>query len=827
MRHLLLGIVFCFGCLLCRPSLSYAQYDKKNLEAKRIQTAPDVDGFLTESVWNDAPIAGGFVMDSPTPGIPLSQNTEVRVLYDHEAMYIGISCFDNNPDSIYSQLSGRDGSGNTDYCGVTFSCYRDGINGFTFITNAKGEQYDARMSSDGEDVSWNAVWYCKTKITSQGWFAEFKIPFAAIRFPDKPEQLWNINFVREVRRHRHHGYWNGVDPMLPGFLTQMGTLTGIKNIKPPRRIFFYPYTSSYYNVSPDASGKNRGSFSYNAGLDMKFGLSDAFTLDATLVPDFGQTISDQQILNLSAYEIQFADNRQFFIEGTELFSKAGVFYSRRIGFDSPFRSSDAFNKLKQNERLIENPSKDHVVNAIKISGRDKKNLGIGFFNAVTAPSYASARDTITGEVRKIGTSALTNYNVFVLDQILPNNSYVSIINTSVMRAGEDYDVDVLASEFEVRNKENKYSISGSGALNSKFGKSFSGPEVKNDNGFKQSVQLNKIDGQFRWALGEATESDTYDPTDLGFLAANNSARYWAMSSYNIYKPFGRFNNFWSNLYANYNQLYNPNHFTSLEFSADGGITTRKFQTWGFDWSYNPIRGFDYFEPRVWGRYFRTYKSNLTGVWFSSDYRKKVALDASIYVSMYENKDRRMFNWRVAPRFRLNDHLFITYVYSFQSHIRDIGFAYNFEDGLATKPLFGIRDVISHTNVLNVKYAFNPYMTLNTRVRHYWGYTKFREFRSLLEDGYLGETSAKASNQSFNSFTIDMIYSWIFRPGSELSIVWKNAIIDFRDVVPSSLVNDLDYTVSLPQNNTISLKLIYFLDYHMLADRLAGKNRMVN
>lgn len=808
--------VFIMLMIACCPAL-LSQYEDKSISAIKISDPPKIDGVLDEFFWSEAPAATGFVIDNPHPGKPLEQNTEVKIAYDDEAIYIGFFSYDESPDSILRQLSGRDQSGNTDYCGITFSCYRDGINGFAFMVTPNGEQYDARMENDGEDLSWNAVWYCKTKINDKGWVAEFKIPFAALRFPESAEQVWNINFVREIRRNRHHAFWRGVDPLVPGILTQMGTLTGIKDVETPKRIFLYPYASSYYNTYEDENGNLNSSFSYNAGLDLKLGLSDAFTMDATLIPDFGQTISDQQILNLSAFEVQFTDNRQFFTEGTELFSKGGLFYSRRIGFESPFRSGLLYSQLKENETIVDQPSKDQIINAIKISGRDKRKLGVGFFNAVTSASLATVQDTITGAQRKIQTSTLTNYNVFVLDQILPNNSFVSLINTSVLRGGEDYDVNVLGSSFELRNKANHFSVSGSGAFNAKYGPAFSQTNTRNDNGFRQDISLNKLSGNFTFNLGQFSMSDTYDPTDLGFLQANNSVGYYLYSEYNIYSPFGRFNRFWSNLSLNYNNLYRPYTFTNFNMNSEGGITTKKFNTYGFILESAPVRGYDYFEPRVWGRVFKTYRYVLGGLWYSSDYRKKVAIDLGVWYSDFENQSRYRFNWRVAPRFRFNDHLFVTYVYSYQSHQADLGFAYAFEDSEGQMPLFGERDVISHTNVLNLKYAFNPVMTLNTRVRHYWGYTEFNKFYTLLQDGELAPSTNSSGNQSFNSFTIDLVYTWIFTPGSELSLVWKNSITDFAADVPERLTEDIDYTFSRPQNNSYSIKLIYFLDYRAVAN----------
>jgi hypothetical protein len=222
---------------------------------------------------------------------------------------------------------------------------------------------------------------------------------------------------------------------------------------------------------------------------------------------------------------------------------------------------------------------------------------------------------------------------------------------------------------------------------------------------------------------------------------------------------------------------------------------------------------------VWGRSFRTYSNAMFYAWYSSDYRKKIAIDIGSGYGFYKDRSRFKYNFRIAPRLRFNDHLFLTYVYSYQSHFNDIGFAYAFEDEEGLMPLFGKRDVISHTNVLTLKYAMNAFAVLNARVRHYWGYTVFNEYYSLAEDGEVLPTSETGSNQNFNSFTVDMVFTWIFTPGSELSLVWKNSITDFNNKVPSSLPVDMEYTLGLPPDNSYSLKVIWFVDYHAVHHRL--------
>ena len=162
------------------------QYETRSIDAVRAELTPKIDGLLDEVCWQTAPVSSDFIMDSPTPGAPLSQKTEVRVMYHDDAVYIGIMCFDNSPDSILHELCGRDKFCNTDFAGVIFSCYRDGMNGFAFYCTPNGEQYDARVDNNGEDETWNAVWYSKAKIVQNGWSLELKIPYAAIRFPKTP-----------------------------------------------------------------------------------------------------------------------------------------------------------------------------------------------------------------------------------------------------------------------------------------------------------------------------------------------------------------------------------------------------------------------------------------------------------------------------------------------------------------------------------------------------------------------------------------------------------------------------------------------------------------
>ncbi|MDI1304006.1 MAG: DUF5916 domain-containing protein, partial [bacterium] len=192
------------------------------------------------------------------------------------------------------------------------------------------------------------------------------------------------------------------------------------------RLFLLPYSSFYVNA-----GKGQKTYgTIKGGLDIKYGINDAFTLDMILIPDFGQTKYDDQILNLGPFEQQFNENRPFFTEGTDLFSKGNLLYSRRIG-GRPSSSPT----ISSNEEIIENPSSVNLINALKVSGRTKDGLGVGILNAVTEKTYASIQNNDTQEIRKEVVEPLSNFNVLVLDQRFRKNSSVSFINTNVTRNG--------------------------------------------------------------------------------------------------------------------------------------------------------------------------------------------------------------------------------------------------------------------------------------------------------------------------------------------------------------------------------------------------------
>ena len=373
-------------------------------------------------------------MFEPDNGNPISNDkkTEVKVLYDNNAIYISALLYDNEPLKIQKEITNRDVFGVSDHFSVYINGFNDGQQDFRFFVSAAGVQMDCLAIEDSEDFTWDAIWDSEVTLTEFGWVVEMKIPYAALRFSKADKQTWGLNFMREIKRDVQKYTWNKIDTKIGAVIPQAGILQGIESIQTPTRLFLIPYSSAYYQQSDIGSDTT-----LKAGLDIKYGINDSFTLDAILVPDFGQTKFDNAILNLEPFEQQLEENRPFFTEGTDLFSKGNLFYSRRIGGAPSTEPATA-----SNEEITNYPSTVDLLNAVKISGRTEKGLGIGFLNAVTEKTKATILNNDTGEVRKEVIEPLTNYNMLVLDQRFNQNSSVTFVNANTTRNGSFRDANV-------------------------------------------------------------------------------------------------------------------------------------------------------------------------------------------------------------------------------------------------------------------------------------------------------------------------------------------------------------------------------------------------
>ena len=804
-----------------------AQSSQKILNAQRTTAVIKIDGNLDEVVWKNAVPATDFIEWRPDFGKPedASTKTIVYILYDNTSVYVGGYCYERTKDSISKELVGRDVIGVNDFLGVIFDTYNDKINGVGFYVTPYGEQFDAKYSNsptNGEDETWNAVWNSASKVHADGWSFEMRIPYSALRFSNRDNQSWGLNFTRRRNKTGQQYMWNPVNPKVNGFINQEGLWTGIEKIHPPLRLSFSPYLSAYLNHYPnETSGVKDWTSSLNGGMDVKYGISEGFTLDVTLIPDFGQVQSDNQVLNLSPFEVKYNEYRSFFTEGTDLFNKGDLFYSRRIGgqpidYYNVQDTSITGNHIRTGEHFLKNPLESKLINGTKISGRTSKGLGMGFFNAITQPMYAEVEDS-AGVKRNIKTNPLTNYNVIVLDQTLKNNSAVTLINTNVTRNSGYYNANVTAGLVDLNNKKNTYNLNGKLAFSQLYG-----PSQKTSVGHAHKISFGKTGGSWIFQLMEDVTDAKYDINDMGILFNNNYLDHYLTTSYRWQKPTSWYNNIQVNFNAYYSMLYSKvpdqkinSNFQVFTSNVNANMQLKNLWSVSMFFGYVP-RGNDFYEPRTTGYSFHTPRRIQFDPTIETNSAKKyfVTLDNFFAIRSLFNSPNYSLN--LSQRYRFNDKFSITHSIFYNPTINDAGYYSRYlENDILKDIIFSRRDLKTIENIISFKYNFNSKSGITFRARHYWSKVVPKQLYDLQANGNLTPTihnDVLLTNQNINYFNIDAVYTLEFAPGSFINIAWKQQGVFGDENTAYTYFKNFDRTISSPQNNNFSIKMIYYLDY---------------
>jgi hypothetical protein len=782
--------------LILQNLFSYGQ--KKTIWAKSTFENIKIDGKTNEEAWKKAPIAKDFIMFEPDNGKPISyeKRTEVKLLYDNSAIYISALLYDDEPDKILKELTNRDVFGASDIFLVSINGFNDGQQDFRFFVSAAGVQLDCIATKESEDYTWDAIWESKINLTNFGWELEMRIPYAALRFSDSKTQTWGINFARDIKRNSQVYSWSPIDTKIGATLPQEGILEGIKNIKPPTRLFFIPYTSAYSqkdNFNADKTIK--------AGLDIKYGINDSFTLDAILIPDFGQTKFDNAILILEPFEQLLNENRPFFTEGTDLFSKGGLFYSRRIGgTPTGIPATNAY------EEITNYPSNVNLLNAVKISGRTQNGLGIGFLNAITEKTYATILNTETNETRKEVIEPLTNYNVFVLDQRFKQNSSVTLINTNTTRNGSFRDANASAMVFDLNTKANTYNLFGD----------FKYSDVKditNYTGYKTSLRFGKTSGRYRYSISGKYISKDYDINDLGIIFYTNFHSTFADMSFRIVNPTSIFNSFSISQQTNLEIQNTTGKIQEAWYATTLKATTLKNDYFELLFQINPLERFDFYEPRAFGSYVYKPKSAIGYIQFYSNENKPFHYEIELAGENFDEKNRAIYKMFGGTKYRFNDKFSLQHNFQYTRMTNDRGWV-----GIENSDIiFGERNREILQNDLVGKYSLTNKMNINLTARYYWSYSKNHNFFTLENDGSLIENNNYSLNKdrNFNSWNFDLSYSWWFAPGSEVSVLYRNYALERSSLVEKNISSNLKTIFNSNLTNIFSVSLRYFIDYNSL------------
>jgi hypothetical protein len=391
------------------------------VRAARLTAEISLDGVLSESAWAAALPVSDFTQREPQEGAPATERTEVRVLYDDNALYVGARLYDSSPDSIRAQLARRDRITSSDRFVVFLDSYHDRRTGFFFGINAAGTLYDGTLyNDDWESDTWDGVWEGEVSRDTLGWSAELRIPYSQLRFQRQKAHLWGVNFKREIARRNERDYLVRTPSNGSGFVSRFVDLVGIEQVSPPPRLEILPYVTTraeyigHEAADPFYDGSRLGA---GAGLDLKLGIGSNLTLDATVNPDFGQVEVDPAVVNLSDVETFFEERRPFFVEGASIFNygeggandfwgfnwaNPSFLYSRRIGRAPQAEFPDAYDYANV-------PAGSNIIGAAKLSGK-VGSWSLGALNAVT--SRERARFSLGEQRWRQEVEPLTYYGVY-------------------------------------------------------------------------------------------------------------------------------------------------------------------------------------------------------------------------------------------------------------------------------------------------------------------------------------------------------------------------------------------------------------------------------
>lgn len=834
---------------------------QQTLRAARTTTPLVIDGRLSEEAWSHADVADQFTQRDPEEGKPATERTEIRVLYDADALYVGARMLDSDPGRIIKRLSSRDVlDTEADRLMIFLDPRHDRRTGVEFWISAAGVQRDAVISNDTrEDTSWDAVWTSAVSFDNQGWSAELRIPYSQLRFNEGQAQTWGLNVARFIQRKNETSWLELVPKNENGLASRMMQLTGIDGIRPARRLEVAPYVAARQEfVQPGKPGDpfNDGSRMFGSvGLDVKAGVTGGLTLDATINPDFGQAEVDPAVVNLSAFETFFEEKRRFFIEGADIFNNFGVggsnnffgfntsdpslFYSRRIGRAPQGRAGGDF---------VDVPRAATIVGAMKLTGKTANGWSIGVLDALTG--VEKARVITSGVRSRAEVEPRTNY--FVL-RVLHDFSRggAGFLATSVLRdlktpelrdlltrrafvfGGDAFYFFDHKKDWVVTGKMSGSSISGSETAIAamqrapqRYYQRPDAPEVSLDatrrslSGYAGRVNLNRNEGVWRVNAALWGVSPGFESNDLGFHQTGDRAGGHGVLMWHKTKVdrWTRDRGAW--IAKSWVWNFNRELQNNLWFGCGNAVFLNY-------WSANGCASHSYrtLDDRLTrgGPLATNPGGNGANVGLNSDSRKTVSFN------IFGGRD-----WDEFGSWAINDGLTVN-VKALPSLTISTGPQRTRSKTLAQ--YVGTRVDPSATATFGERYVFAPIdqtqVTLTTRINYIitpraslqvfmqpllagGKYKAFQELaapRTFDFKQYVAPDGSPAfDNPDFNfkSLRVNAVFRWEFRPGSTLYGVWTQQREDFSHPGDLRFRRDAAALFSAPADDVFLVKMTYWI-----------------
>jgi hypothetical protein len=806
-------------------------------------TAVRIDGELTEEVWNRAPVVSGFKQRDPRDGEPATFDSEVRVAYDDDALYIAVNAADPEPARLVGLRTRRDEGSPSDWIRVAIDSFHDRRSAYEFAVNPAGVKQDGYWFNDGnKDTGWDAVWEVAVSRSDRGWRAEFRIPFSQLRFHPAENATFGFSVVRQIGRLSETSSWPLLSKNASGYVSSFGELTGLRLTRSAKRLELVPYvvgdlkTEPSLGANPLIKGRDPNA---SLGVDMKYAIRPGVTLTATVNPDFGQVEADPAVVNLSAFETFFAERRPFFVEGSGVFrfdtdcndgQCSGLFYSRRIG-RSPRGSVDAPDGTYSTQ-----PVQTTILGAAKLTGR-AGGFSVGALSALTSDEDAviasganRARQTV---------EPLTGYTVIRASREFANQSSLGFMGTTTNRRLDDptrfLPSNALTSgiDWDWRLTPG-YSITGYTAGSTVRGDaeaiaglqqsnvhSFQRPDaghVELDptrtslNGYGGGLAFNKISGErVRFSTNVGVRSPGFDINDVGFLrrADQRTMSNWFQWRYDrptkLTRSFRWNLNQWAGWNYDGDRLYSGGNFNSH------AVFTSNWSS-GFGLNLDS-QGFDDRATRGGPGAYRSSGRSFWG-YINSDSRKRV----SMYLNTFFGRQAEGHGGTdFSPGLTFRPTTFMTLstgVSLNANHDRQQWIGE--EDG---HYVFGRIDQKTVSLTARVNYTVTPRLTVQLYAAPFVSAGRYSEFKELA-DGRAKDFSARFTPYAYDgrpdfnyrSFRTTNVVRWEYKPGSTLFVVWQQGREGVLDRGNFDFRSDFGGVFDAPARNVFLIKWAYWLNY---------------
>jgi len=806
-----------------------------------------IDGRFDEAIWAQAPLIGEFVQREPAEGAEPTERTEARLAYDDAALYVAIRAFDREPTRMAGMLTRRDERSPSDWLKVAIDSYYDRRTAYEFGVNPVGVKTDRYYFNDGaSDDSWDAVWDVQVTRDAEGWRAEFRIPFSQLRFAQGGGAV-GVAIIRDLPRANETATWPLIARSVNGFVSQFATVTGLETGRSPKRLEFMPYTvGEVVRATPDEGNplSRATDPGMNVGVDLKYAVTPALTLTATLNPDFGQVEADPAAVNLDAFELFFAERRPFFVEGSGVFrfnmdcndgECTGLLYSRRIG-----RAPQGSATTDDGEYSAA-PTAATILGAAKLTGRVGQ-FSVGALSAVTQQERATIASGLSQ--RRQVVEPLTSFNVLRTRREFANNSNLGVMLTTTARQGTA-ETAFLADNAVVGGVDydwrlgRKYSITGflSGShvrgsaeaitrLQKNAVHNFQRPDgdyltldesATALGGAAGALGVSKIGGErVRFSANYGFKSPGFDSNDLGFQrrADERTMNHWFQWRDQTPGKYVR------------QYMLNVNQWAGWNFGGDrlfGGGNVNMHWTFQNNWrtgfGFN-VNGGGVRDRSTRGGPVVKFNRNLS-LWHyvEGDNRRVLAPG---YNGYYERDGYGTFRMNANPQvvWRPTRAVRVDGGVRFNLNNDDAQWVENVDgaDGV-THHVFGRLEQRTVAMTLRANYTMSPNLSFQSYAEPFVSAGRYQRFRELVNGRAIAypdrfQPYAYADNADFNyrSFRTTNVLRWEYQPGSALFVVWQQGRQDDGDRGDFRFGRDFGGLFSSASRNVFLVKFSYWFNY---------------